>query len=121
MPTLTEHPAVEAARDAIAKVRAAGATYAHAIAQEAALVHEKPARKQDAIRRLMAGENPLIPGKPFTCTAAEAVVETDPAYLNFCRQVTEATCERELARTELVTARLEAQLALALVLGEEEL
>jgi hypothetical protein len=121
MVTATEHPVVQGTREAIGRVREAGAAYALAIAGEAALLQEKPARKQDAIRRLMTGENPLIPGKPFTCTAAEAVVETDPAYLNFCRQLTEATCTRELARTELVAARLEAQLALALVLGEEEL
>jgi hypothetical protein len=117
----TDHPAVHAARDAIAQVRKAGAAYALAIAGEAALLQEKPVRKQAAIARLMAGENPLIPGKPFTCTAAEAVVESDSSYLNFCRQVTTATCERELARTELIATRLEAQLALAMVLDTEEL
>jgi hypothetical protein len=120
MPTMTEHPTVQGAREAIGRVREAGAAYALTIASEAALLQEKPLRKQAAIARLMAGENPLIPGKAYTCTAAEAVVETDPAYLNFCRQITEATCERELARTTLVAVRLEAQLALALVLGEED-
>ncbi len=117
----TEAPTVQTARETIHRVRQAGAAYALAIAQEAALLREKPARKQDAIRRLMATENPLIPGKPFTCTAAEAVVETDTAYLAFCRQLTEATCTGEMARTELIAARLEAQLALALVLDTEEL
>jgi hypothetical protein len=117
----SEHPAVGVARETIARVRQAGAAYALAIAGEAALLQEKPGRKQAAIRRLMAAENPLIPGKPYTCSSAEAVVETDPAYLQFCRQLTTATCEREMARTALVAARLEAQLALALVLGEEAL
>lgn len=113
--------AADAARAAIAVVRQAGAAYAFMIAQEAGLLQDKPARKQDAIRRLMATENPLIPGKPYTCTSAEAVAETDAAYRNFCRQLTTATCERELARTELMAARLEAQLALAVVLDEEDL
>jgi hypothetical protein len=121
MPTVTDHPTIGTARDAISRVRKAGAAYTLAIAGEAALLQEKPSRKQAAIGRLMAGENPLIPGKPFTCTAAEAVVETDPAYLNFCRRITEATCQRELARTELIAVRLEAQLALALVLDQDEI
>jgi hypothetical protein len=122
MLTATDHPAVESARAAIVRVREAGAGYSLAIAGEAALLQEKPIRKQQAIARLMGTENPLIPGKAYTCTSAEAVIETDPAYLTFAQQITEATCERELARTGLIAARLEAQLALALLLadGEEE-
>ena len=61
----------------------------------------------------MAMENPLIPGKVYTCTAAEAVVEQDAAYREFCQRVTAATCAVELARTTLTCARLVAQLQLA--------
>ena len=83
--------AVQVARDAIHRVRRAGTTLAHATAQEAALVRQKAGRKQEAIRRMMATENPLIPGKAYTCTAAESVLETDGDYAGFLQQVTAAT------------------------------
>jgi hypothetical protein len=121
MTTITDHPAIRAAREAISRVRQAGGTYAAAIAQEQSLARSKPERKMEAVARLMAMQNPLIPGKAYTCSAAEAVAEIEPEYRNFCRQITEATCQRELARTELIATRLEAQLALAMVLDQEEL
>jgi hypothetical protein len=117
---VSETPAFQSAREAIARVRRAGAEYAHAIGQEAALVREKPGRKLDAVLRIMQGENRLT-SKPHSATSAEAVVELDAEYREFCRQLTAATCQRELARTDVIAARLEAQLALALVLDQDEL
>ena len=118
MLAMTEHPTVQGAREAIARVRQAGAAYALRIAAEAALLREKPAAKAAAIGRLMATENGLT-GRAHSCTSAEAIVEMDPAFHDFCRRITEATCEREMSRTELIAARLEAQLGLALVLGDD--
>ena len=68
----------------------------------------------------MATENPLIPGKAYTCTAAEAVVEHDGAFREFCQRVTASTCAVELARTTLICARLAAQMQLAAMLAGEE-
>jgi hypothetical protein len=112
---------VQATREAIQRVREAGAAHTLAIAHEAALQREKPIRKHDAIGRLMQTTNDLT-SKVHSCTSAEAVVELDAAYFAFCHELTKATCQREMARTEAIAARLEAQLALALVLadGEEE-
>ena len=119
-PTLISHaPAFQVARNAIEAVRKAGTALAFAISHEAQLIREKPVRKVDAIRRIMQAENGLT-GKPHSATSAEAVVETDPEYLVYLRQSTEAVVRRELTRVELVAARLEAQLHLALLLADHE-
>lgn len=118
---LAEMPTITQVRAAIARVREAGSALALATAQEAQLLREKPGRKMAAIRRLMATENPLIAGgKAYTCSAAEAVAETDPGFYAFGQQLTNATCQRELARVEVVAARLEAQLELAIILADED-
>lgn len=117
---LAEIPTVAQTRAAVAKVREAGTAYALAIAMEQSLLRSKPERKMAAIRRLMARENPLIPGKSYTCSAAEAVAETDPVYFAFGQQLTDATCQRELAWVEVVAARLEAQLELSILLADDD-
>ena len=116
---LRELPQVEAVRAAIARVRAAGTALAHATAQEVALVREKPARKAEAIRRLMddPGGNPLT-SRPHSASSAAAVAETDAGYAGFLRQCSEATVGVIVARSECTATRLEAQLALALVLDD---
>jgi hypothetical protein len=113
-------PAVVAARAAIEAVRHVGNEYAHALAQEAELMQSKPERKMAAVARLMATENPLIPGKAYTCTAADAIVEIDPDYRAFLQQLSKAAVTRELARTEVACAKLTAQLALAALLADAE-
>jgi hypothetical protein len=112
----TNRPPFAQAFQAIEAVRTAGLDLTHAVATEAELLRMKPLEKQSAIRRLMAEQNPLVPGKAHTCTSAEAVVGQDPAYREFCQQVTAATVGVELARTALICARLVAQLELARVL-----
>jgi hypothetical protein len=111
-------PALRRAHRAIAAVRDAGHECANAVGQEAELIRLKPERKMAAVARLMALDNPLIPGRAYTYTAAEAVAEIDPEYHAFLRQMSAAAVQRELARTETVCAKLEAQLHLAALLSE---
>ena len=104
-----DQPLTRTAFAAIEAVRTAGLELTNALGQEAELLRAKPLEKQAAILRLMATENPLISGKLYSCSAAEAVVEHDVTYREFCQRVTLATCSTELARTTLVCARLTAQ------------
>jgi hypothetical protein len=118
---LAEASALRAAREAIERAREAGTAFAHATAQECALLRQKAGRKAEAIRRLMADPTGNgLTGRAHSASSAEAVVETDAAYAGFLQQSCTATVGVILARTECVAARLEAQLALALVLDDQE-
>ena len=73
---LAAMPALTEARGAIARVRAAGAALAHAVAQESELQRRRPLEKAAAIRRLMddpAG-NPLT-GKAHTTSQPDRRVK----------------------------------------------
>ncbi len=106
------------ARTAITDCQTAGTDYAAAVHREMILEHERPGRKAAAIRRIMAsGDNPLT-AKPHSASSAEAVAETDHEYAAHLAELRDVVLQKQLAWSNLTVARLNAELAIALVRAE---
>lgn len=106
------------ARAAITDCQTAGTDYAAAVHREMTLEHERPAKKAAAIRRIMAsGDNPLTQ-KPHSASSAESIAETDHEYAAHLWELRDVVLQKQLAWSNATVARLNAELAIALVRQE---
>lgn len=126
-------PQLESLERAIADVERAGEEYAKLARQESALQAGRHGAKQEAIKRLMDatplsnrrrenigravkdGEDRRIydkgrtgPAKAGSVSAAEKLVETDEGYSEYLRAERDATFDKNMAYTRLLTSRLRA-------------
>jgi hypothetical protein len=101
------------AEEAIVAIETAAARLAVAVRAEMELEDFRPIVKSQAIRRLMATENPET-GKPHSASSAEKIVETDAEYSAHRRDQYAAVVETIRARGEFEASRRKADLAVAL-------
>jgi len=93
-------------------ITAAGERLAQAMARESELHSLKGIRKSEAIVRLIGTENAETQ-KPHSASSAEKIVEADPTYAQFLAECRQSVIDRIRAETELTTAKLGGQLAVA--------
>lgn len=102
------------ARRAIASLQQAANEYAAKVYAEMELEARRPAKKAEAVARIMAsGDNPLT-NRPHSASSAEAIVETDHGYAAHLAETRDVVLAKNLAYTTLTTERLNAELAIAL-------
>jgi hypothetical protein len=99
--------------DAITQVENTAELLGLAQAEEARLEDERPIVKQQAILRIMQATNPLTL-KAHSASSAEAVVETDEAYMQHRRTQRDAVLATQKAWGAFKAATLRAQLAVSL-------
>jgi len=98
----------EQALDVIRAVSTAGAKLAAATGNQMGLARFLSVRKDEAIRRIMAGKN-------LSGTAAEKLAEQDPEFADHCRAAIDAEVLRLEADAAYRAAQYRAQLALTLL------
>lgn len=108
----TQQEAVTVAQAAITRYTAAAERYRGKVAEEMLAAAGKAGAKHSAIRRIMETENELTK-KPHTATSAEAIVETDDDYSFYLQHQRLVVAEKLTAEAQMVAAKLEAELAIA--------
>lgn len=101
---MTLHNAIDEATD---DVITTGDAFAEAVSEEMRLEDERTGQKMDAIKRLMAYDNPLN-GKPHSASSAESQVETDSEYMAFRAKQREAVMVKIRAKAQYEVAKLRA-------------
>ncbi len=94
---------------AIAAVIGAARTYAGAKRRETDLEDARPLIKSEAISRIMGLVDPQKQ-KPYSATAAEALVGTDAAYTLHREEQADAAVETIMAKAQYEAARFKAAL-----------
>lgn len=94
---------------AIAAVIGAARTYAGAKRRESDLEDARPLAKSEAITRIMQLNDPQKQ-KPYSATAAESLVITDPAYAAHREEQADAAVETIMAKAQYEAARFRAAL-----------
>jgi hypothetical protein len=102
------------AEAAIVAIETAAERLAKAVRAEMELEDYRPIVKSQAIRRLMATENPET-GKPHSASSAEKVCETDAEYSAHRRDQYAAVVETIRARAGYEVAKRRADLVIALI------
>jgi hypothetical protein len=106
------------AETAIAEHAKAVKTLRHVSASLANLERERSKHKTAAIVRLCQQENPATPGKNYSPSQAADFAQLDPQYDKYKGQVQSFTLLKQEAEGNLATAKLAAQLAVALFRAE---
>lgn len=92
----------------------ASTKYAECVADEMGLEDRRPLEKQRAVLKIMLETNPAT-NKPHSASSAEAVVETDPDYMQYRVFQRETVVEKNTAYAAMTAARLRAELGIALI------
>ena len=79
------------------------------------LERQRSDRKMAAILRMCQAENPATPSKPFSASQAADFAQLDPEYAKYKLQVQNFGLAKLEAEIELESARLTAELRIALV------
>lgn len=79
---------------------------------------ERALQKIGAVARLTGSDNPATPGKPFTASQAENYAQLDPAYAQYKERCASLSLVRLTDELAVQTAKLRAELAIALVRTE---
>lgn len=106
--------ACEQATQAIDGYVEAGQRYAELCGREMDLEADRPGKKLDAIRRLLATTNELT-GKPHSATSADLAAATDMQYRAHLAMQSEVVVEKNNAKVTAEAERLMAELAIARV------
>lgn len=103
------------AEKAIEDHAAATRKFARLVAKEMELSAGRTAQKVDAILRVKVTSNPLNPEKAHSVTSATDQVEVDPIYFAYLKKQWETVLAKEEAHGEMIGARLQAELRIALI------
>lgn len=87
----------------------------------AGLERDRASYKTDAIVRLCQQDNPATPGKKYSASQAADFAQLDPEYAEYKERVTKYTLLRQEAEGNVATAKLVAQMAVALFRAEANL
>ena len=79
---------------------------------------QRATKKTEAIVRLCQQDNPATPGKKYSASQAADFAQLDPEYAAYKEQVEKYTLLRQEAEGNVATAKLVAQLAVALFRAE---
>lgn len=98
----------------------AGKQHAALCGLEMGLEAKRAVAKQNAVLRLLQTPNPASGDaqKPYSATAADSAASLDPEYRAYLRRQAEVVVEKNLTRTKAESARLRAQLAVAMLKSE---
>lgn len=115
-PAMTDHEVAQLnARLAIEDISLRASDLTQAILFEQAAITERDDYLTALVNSLIGQPNPMLGGKPYSQTSAEAAAKEDERYKELCAARVDAECARLRASAAYEVARLSARLQLTAV------